>query len=36
MKIKRLLGFVAIAVASVGILAACGKDALLRIRQWFE
>ena len=27
MKIKRLLGFVAIAVASVGILAACGKDA---------
>ena len=25
MKIKRLLGFVAIAVASVGILAACGK-----------
>ena len=26
-KIKRLLGFVAIAVASVGILAACGKDA---------
>ena len=27
MKIKRLLGFVAIAVASIGILAACGKDA---------
>ena len=27
MKTKRLLGFVAIAVASVGILAACGKDA---------
>lgn len=27
MKIKRLLGIVALAVASVGILAACGKDA---------
>ena len=27
MKTKRLLGFVAIAVASVGIFAACGKDA---------
>lgn len=27
MRIKRLLGIVALAVASVGILAACGKDA---------
>ena len=27
MKIKRLLGIVALAIASVGILAACGKDA---------
>lgn len=35
MKTKRLLGFVAIAVASVGILAAVVR-MLLRIRRWFE
>lgn len=36
MKMKRLLGIVALAIASVGILAACGKDAAKDKTVWYE